>query len=63
MLNKIQYRIALLAGMCLFLAVSVLALVVANRNQQLQQEVLVVVSDELSKKAEILKENAKTTDI
>jgi methyl-accepting chemotaxis protein len=52
MLNKIQYRIALLAGMCLFLAVSVLALVVANRNQQLQQEVLVVVSDELSKKAE-----------
>ena len=52
MLNKIQYRIAVLAGVCLLLAVTVLAFLVANRNQQLQGDVLQLVSDELSQKAE-----------
>ena len=51
MLHKIHYKIAVAAGFCILIAVISLALIVANRNQSLQTEVMHMVGEELSQKA------------
>lgn len=52
MLRKIHYKIAMAAGLCIVVAVVTLALVVVNRNNALQQQVMAMTSQELSQKAE-----------
>jgi len=52
MFKKIHYKIAIAAVVCILVAVTSLALIVANRNQSLQTEVLGVATEELSRKAE-----------